>query len=191
VNPALMLLALLDLAFVALLPKIFFRSGQFNLRWLMTAAPFIVDIAVLALALLGVTRVQLELQPSARLAAELCAVPLCAGSIALIALTIGVHRVPLALWHQDDDAPRSIVTWGPYKHVRHPFYLSFLLGLLGTLLAFPHVVTLAGLAYSLVALNLTAAREERRLASSEFGAEYRAYLQRTGRFLPRLGGGGA
>jgi protein-S-isoprenylcysteine O-methyltransferase Ste14 len=35
-----------------------------------------------------------------------------------------------------------------------------------------------------VQLGRTARREERRLLASDFGAEYRAYMQRTGRFLP-------
>jgi protein-S-isoprenylcysteine O-methyltransferase Ste14 len=42
--------------------------------------------------------------------------------------------------------------------------------------------------YGLLALNFTAAREERRLRASEFGQEYLAYMQRTGRFWPKLAG---
>jgi hypothetical protein len=37
-------------------------------------------------------------------------------------------------------------------------------------------------------LNATAAREETRLSQSEFHDEYLSYLQRTGRFMPRLVG---
>jgi protein-S-isoprenylcysteine O-methyltransferase Ste14 len=33
-------------------------------------------------------------------------------------------------------------------------------------------------------LNYTAAREERRLLASAFGEQYRAYVFRSGRFLP-------
>jgi protein-S-isoprenylcysteine O-methyltransferase Ste14 len=123
------------------------------------------------------------------IAMELASVVLCAGSIALIAFTLGTHRIPIALWHQENDAPRHIVTWGAYSRVRHPFYASFLVCLVGTVLALPHAGTIATLAYAIVALNLTAAREEKRLAASQFGEEYRQYMGRTGRFWPRLGGG--
>ena len=83
------------------------------------------------------------------------------------------------------DAPRQLVTWGAYKYVRHPFYASFLLAYAGACLLYPHPAVLAFCAYSAAVLNLTAAKEERRLAASEFGDEYRAYMARTGRFFPR------
>lgn len=37
----------------------------------------------------------------------------------------------------------------------------------------------------LLALNRTAAREERRLLGSPFGPAYAEYLRRTGRFVPK------
>jgi len=46
-------------------------------------------------------------------------------------------------------------------------------------------VMLLALAYGCAILNATAAREEQRLANSPFGASYRQYLERTGRFLPK------
>ena len=107
------------------------------------------------------------------------------GSIALITYTIGTHRVPLALWHQDNDAPQSIVTYGAYKHVRHPFYSAFLLALAGAVVGCPHPGTLACLVYAVLMLRHTARKEEHNLSNSEFGEEYRAYVSRTGRFIPR------
>jgi len=183
-----LLLALLDLSFVALLPWIFFRrDGKLNARWFATAAPYMFGIVLVALALAG--KIEGWRPPSLgiALAMELLAVVLCAGSIALMAFTLGTHRIPIALWHQENDAPRHIVTWGAYRRVRHPFYASFLLCLLGTVLVLPHPLTAITLLYALVALNLTAAREERRLAASEFGDEYRKYMQHTGRFWPGSG----
>ncbi|HEY2981604.1 MAG TPA: hypothetical protein VGJ22_10515, partial [Anaerolineales bacterium] len=70
----------------------------------------------------------------------------------------------------------------------HPFYTAFLLALLAALLLCPSLGTLATMVYGLLALNFTAAREERRLRASEFGQEYLAYMQRTGRFWPKLAG---
>lgn len=181
-------LALLDLCFVALLPWIFFRrDGKKNARWFATAAPYMLGIVLVVCALFGRIEGWKPPTQAAAVAMELLSVLLCAGSIALMALTLGTHRIPIALWHQDNDAPRHIVTWGAYSRVRHPFYASFLVCLLGTVLTLPHALTALALLYALVALNLTAAREERRLASSEFGEEYRKYMTRTGRFWPRFG----
>lgn len=185
-----LLLALLDLCFVALLPWIFFRrDGKLNARWFATAAPYMLGIVLVVLALASRIEGWKPTREPIALAMELLSVVLCAGSIALMAFTLGTHRIPIALWHQENDAPRHIVTWGAYSRVRHPFYASFLVCLLGTVLVLPHALTALTLLYALVALNLTAAREERRLAASEFGDEYKLYMARTGRFWPRLGGG--
>lgn len=183
-------LALLNVAFVALLPKIFFRSdGTFNLRWMLTAAPYVLNPVFLILNMEHVTiwhPVSIGL-PHERLILETVAVPLFAASIALIAFTIGIHRVPLALWHQENDAPQSIVTHGPYAWVRHPFYTAFLICLAACVVACPHPATLAVLIYTQIALSLTARREERRLSASDYGEEYRAYMKKTGRFFPGFG----
>lgn len=176
-----------NLLFIGLLPKIFFRQdGAYNLMWFVTGAPFGLAGAALAAALAGRVSPLDVGSAEIQVAMTVVGVALSAGSIALIAYTIGTHRVPLALWHQDNDAPRSIVTYGAYKRIRHPFYTSFLMCLVGAVLVMPHAATLGCLAYGLAILNHTAAREERRLLASEFGGEYRDYLTRTGRFVPRL-----
>jgi protein-S-isoprenylcysteine O-methyltransferase Ste14 len=183
------LLTLLLCNFIAigLLPVVFFRrDGTFNLRWLATGAPFfIAPLAILA-GQLGYLDALAMPQGSAALAAQAIAVLLCTISIGLIAMTIGGHRVPLALWHQDNDAPVQIVTWGAYAKIRHPFYTSFLLAFLAGVIVFPHAITVFCLAYGAIALTLTAKREERRLSASEFGDEYRAYMATTGRFFPGI-----
>jgi protein-S-isoprenylcysteine O-methyltransferase Ste14 len=179
-------LYLLNFVFVALLPRIFFRQGSLNLRWFLTGAPYLVSPAALVAARQGVLSSWIPLDARLHAAAELASVPLAVLSMALIAMTLGTHRIPIALWHQAEDAPRSIVTWGPYARVRHPFYASFLTALLGATVFCPNAGTLLSFAYALIALEMTARREERRLCASEFGAEYAAYMKRTGRFVPHF-----
>jgi protein-S-isoprenylcysteine O-methyltransferase Ste14 len=185
-EPAL-LLTMLNFALIGLLPRIFFRGdGVLNARWWATATPFgIVPVYLVVARILGLDPIT---PTSWTRPLALVAVLLSAASIGLICLTLGTHRIRIALWHQDNDAPANIVTYGAYRWIRHPFYTSFLLAFLAAVALHPDPVTLAGLAYGIVALSLTARREERRLAASAFGAEYRQYLARTGRFLPRLGG---
>lgn len=184
------LLALLICNYVAigLLPVLFFRrDGQYNLRWLATAAPFFIVPATLLLAAFGVLETPVAIGAAVQFSGEVIAVLLSVLSIALLAMTVGAHRVPLALWHQDNDAPAQLVTWGPYARVRHPFYTSFILALAAAVIALPHALTLACLAYTVIALTVTARREERRLAGSDLGADYRDYIAATGRFFPRFG----
>ena len=178
---SLLVLLLVNFTAIGLLPILFFRrDGQFNLRWIATGAPFFVVPAGLLLGWFGVLDA-VPLDAGAVIATLLSAV-----SIALIAMTVGTHRIPLALWHQDNDAPAEIVTWGPYARVRHPFYTSFLLAFAAAAFAFPHLLTVGCLVYGFVALTITAAREEERLSASAFGDEYRRYMSVSGRFFPRV-----
>jgi protein-S-isoprenylcysteine O-methyltransferase Ste14 len=179
------LLIVLNFALIGLLPRIFFRpDGRMNARWWATALPFCVAPSFLIAAYAAGLA---PLIPRGWLTAgAMVSVVLSATSIGLICLTLGTHRIPIALWHQDSDAPEHIVTYGAYRWIRHPFYAAFLLAFGSAAFFLPHWVTLGALGYALAALNLTARREERRLAGSAFGPEYRRYLRRTGRFVPRL-----
>lgn len=111
---------------------------------------------------------------------------ICVASYCLISYTVGTHRIPLALWHQENDAPKQIVTWGAYKKIRHPFYTSFLTALVASVVAAPNVLTIFSLVYGFVILNMTAAKEEKKLSSSQYGQEYLDYMKGTGRFIPKV-----
>jgi protein-S-isoprenylcysteine O-methyltransferase Ste14 len=180
-------LVLLNFSLIGLLPIVFFRrDGTFNFSWFATAAPFLITAVALMLGLFD--RVQPIYQPGllVQTAMQMLAVVVAVASITLIGLTIGVHRVPLALWHQQNDAPVELVTWGPYARIRHPFYTSFLLAFLAAILVLPHYLTLLTWVYSSITLTMTAKREERRLMASAYGDQYIRYYRRSGRFLPRL-----
>jgi protein-S-isoprenylcysteine O-methyltransferase Ste14 len=77
------------------------------------------------------------------------------------------------------------VDHGPYRFVRNPMYIGILmvgmsLGLaLGTLL----LPVAAGLMFTLLALRT---RTEERYLIERFGDQYRDYMKRVGRFLPKL-----
>lgn len=165
-----------------MLPVIFFQ-GTPNVKWFVTAVPFFFFPVVMPLAYLDVFE---ALTPDGwRPALEVVSVFPAVGSLALVFLTLGTHRTRLALWHQDNDAPSSIVTYGAYGRIRHPFYTAFLIAFAGAAVAFPHWATVPLFLYAVVLLNTTASREERRLSVSAFGSEYRDYITRTGRFVPR------
>jgi len=184
---SLLVLIVFNFALVGLLPVLFFRrDGAFNLRWIATGAPFFVAPFALVLGYVGILPLTDDLSVAGTTLLQGFATLLSATSIGLIAMTVVSHRVPLALWHQDNDAPVELVTWGPYRHIRHPFYSSFLLAFLAGVLAFPHALMFGCFAYGFVALSITAAREEQRLGNSEFGGQYRRYMRASGRFFPRL-----
>lgn len=80
----------------------------------------------------------------------------------------------------------QLICSGPYAFVRHPMYTSFLLmGLGQALLLSNWVVGLAGLIGFAVLFFLRVDKEERMMLEI-FGAQYRAYMDRTKRIIPYL-----
>ena len=80
----------------------------------------------------------------------------------------------------------TLVTQGPYRWVRHPFYDCAAMFVTGIALLAANWFILATGAFAIgVLVNRTRIEEEKLLA--RFGDPYRAYLARTGRFLPKLG----
>lgn len=81
----------------------------------------------------------------------------------------------------------TLVTSGPYRWVRHPFYVAVLLAVLGNaLMAANWFLFLTGaLVFVLMTIRM---RKEEELLVARFGDAYRDYMKRTGRFWPRMGG---
>jgi len=186
----LFLLLAVTFATIGGLPIGYFGGGrELNVRWWLTATPFFVAPVAIAVSFFGFIPAWPAWAPPAPVADLLAAgAGLAAvGSIGLIAYTAGSHRRAPALWHQTDDAPAEIVTWGAYSRIRHPFYSAFLLAFSAAVLAAPSLASIACLVWAGVGLSLTARREEQRLLSSDFGGAYGAYMARTGRFLPSVG----
>ncbi len=82
-------------------------------------------------------------------------------------------------------AEHTLVQTGPYRWVRHPFYVTAALLIVSvSLLAANWAIALAGVAV-VILLVIRTPNEERHL-SARFGSQYQAYMDRTGRFFPRL-----
>ncbi len=81
-------------------------------------------------------------------------------------------------------ARHTLVTSGPYRWVRHPFYVAFALAV-----AANSVVTanwfLALTGVISIALIVIRTRIEEEKLIERFGDAYRDYMERTGRFIPR------
>jgi protein-S-isoprenylcysteine O-methyltransferase Ste14 len=82
----------------------------------------------------------------------------------------------------------NLITHGPYRWVRHPFYVvGFIWCFSLSLLTANWLLALVGSA-ALSMLVIRTGIEEAKLIE-RFGDEYRAYAQRTGRFFPLVGRG--
>lgn len=79
---------------------------------------------------------------------------------------------------------QRLVTWGPYRYVRHPSYLGYFLMFLGLFFLWPNLFTLFPLAAIPGYFSLTF--EEERLLVQRFRDEYVRYQRKTGRFIPKF-----
>ncbi|MBA3049297.1 MAG: isoprenylcysteine carboxylmethyltransferase family protein [Alphaproteobacteria bacterium] len=74
---------------------------------------------------------------------------------------------------------------GPYRSIRHPQYVGFVLVMFGFLLQWPTVLTLAMFPV-LVFMYWRLARSEERETEARFGLDYATYRRATPAFIPRL-----
>ena len=78
-----------------------------------------------------------------------------------------------------------LVTHGPYRWVRHPFYLAFAMAVIAnTLITASGFLAITGTAAFLAIVARTSIEEKKLI--DRFGRDYVSYMRRTGRFLPRI-----
>lgn len=111
-----------------------------------------------------------------------------AGAVLLMAgggVLIVVGMVAVAAgWRWIHRAGGDLVTEGPYAVVRHPQYAGLLLMVVGALVQWPTLATVA-MAPVLAATYLRLARREEEALLAGFGERYLAYRARTPMLVPR------
>jgi protein-S-isoprenylcysteine O-methyltransferase Ste14 len=103
------------------------------------------------------------------------------GLIYWIFISIGNNISPTSATRID----HKLITTGPYKWVRHPLYTIGSLVFLSFGLTADNwfIILLSVMAFVVMAFRIP--REEQNL-NEKFGADYKKYMKRTGRFLPRF-----
>lgn len=116
-----------------------------------------------------------------------------ASSIPLVELCgslLIVSALALRLWALgciDGNKKRVLVTWGPYRYVRHPLYSGSVLFTLGSCLVLESLMGALLLGFFLTWFYLPSLRTEERFLAARFGAEWDAYCRQTGMLVPRMG----
>ncbi len=108
------------------------------------------------------------------------------GALSAAAL-IGVHRALGKYWSpylrlQQD---HRLVTDGPYRWVRHPMYSAIIGSMIALALVSANWLVILLCALRIALLNARISREEAMMLS-RFGDQYRDYIERTGRLVPRF-----
>lgn len=86
----------------------------------------------------------------------------------------------------NDDLPQFVHRRGPYAFVRNPFYASYLLAEVSTVVMWPSVWGAAVVATMVAYYQWLARYEEAKFSRSPVAVEYAEYKARTGRLVPRF-----
>ena len=96
--------------------------------------------------------------------------------------TLGVNITDTVVTRKN----HTLVTNGPYRYLRHPFYVATTLFVVAGMLATANwFIAITG-TVTLTLLIIRTSKEEELLVK-RFGDDYRHYMNRTGRFIPRVG----
>lgn len=108
---------------------------------------------------------------------------LSVSAVVFVAAWLTTFRRPFTVVFSPD-VPTRIVTYGIYRYVRHPFYLSYMLTFIADAVACKDVTNVACAVVVVVMYTVAARLEESKFARSALGAAYTEYKARTGMFWP-------
>jgi protein-S-isoprenylcysteine O-methyltransferase Ste14 len=107
--------------------------------------------------------------------------------IAGVALLAATHRALGRNWSGvlEIAEKHALIVSGPYRRVRHPMYTAFFcIAIANALLCANLIVAIVGLA-AVAMMYVARVTDEEAMLIEQFGDEYRRYMQRTGRLVPK------
>lgn len=123
------------------------------------------------------------------------AIPLVGGIIAgcILAVCLALYEwARHAIWGRrfgvgfGEHVPDELCEAGPYRYIRHPLYLAYMLAYVAALVALPHWGTATLFVVSVALFVIMARNDERTIGQSPLAAAYAAYRERTGMFFPKF-----
>jgi len=113
-----------------------------------------------------------------------------------LGVALGIVSLPFLTWvhhvldkHWDISLTlredHKLVTSGPYRWVRHPMYTVHIVYFFTWVLVSANLLLLINYLLTIILIFARIPKEEKMLLD-QFGDEYRAYMKRTGRLLPRF-----
>jgi len=117
-------------------------------------------------------------------------------SLRWLGVALGIISLPFLTWvhhvldkHWDISLTlqedHKLVTSGPYRWVRHPMYTVHIVYFFTWVLVSANLLLLINYLLTIILIFARIPKEEKMLLE-QFGDEYRAYMKRTGRLLPRF-----
>ena len=149
----------------------------------MPTGTVVISIVVSLTTLIFLGLLWIESQP---LLAQAVGLAICLASMWLFYAAIRASREARLKMAFDVENPHGLVTTGPYRYLRHPFYTSYLIFWVGFAVATWSAWTLLPLAIILFIYVRAALGEEAKFSRTPMAEEYAAYRQRTGFFWPKF-----
>jgi protein-S-isoprenylcysteine O-methyltransferase Ste14 len=149
----------------------------------MPAGAKLISILVIASGLFLLLLVWRNEQPTGT---QLFGIALQILSYILFWSAIGATRNAALLAAFTPLSPHSLVTSGPYRFVRHPFYSSYLLFWVGLTVCTWSVWAIVPLVGMFVTYLQAALDEERKFSKTELATDYSQYMAKTARFVPGI-----
>ncbi|RPI86970.1 MAG: isoprenylcysteine carboxylmethyltransferase family protein [Chloroflexi bacterium] len=88
--------------------------------------------------------------------------------------------------HLQIQPEHRLVKNGPYRYIRHPAYLGYLLMALGIAISYSSLISIGAVLVLLLPGLAYRMRVEEKLLAHEFGDEYQVYAQKTQHLIPGL-----
>ena len=151
----------------------------------MPTGTAVISVVVTATTLLYLTLIWIETQP---LFAHLVGLAIQCFGVWLFYMAIKASREASLKMAFDVANPHGLVTTGPYRYLRHPFYTSYLVFWIGWAIATWSAWSLIPLLVIAVIYVMAALGEERKFSRTEMADAYAEYRRQTGFFWPRLPG---
>ena len=151
----------------------------------MPVGTVVISAVVIGTSAIYLLLLWLEQQP---IPAQLAGLLFEAGGMALFFAAIRASRAAALKMAFDRENPHGLVTQGPYRYLRHPFYTSYLIFWIGWAIATWSLWSVIPLAVITVIYVLAALGEERKFSRTAMAADYADYRRKTGFFWPRLPG---
>lgn len=103
---------------------------------------------------------------------------------AMLRIWVRLHIRGLYTGHVQVRADHRLVQNGPYRFIRHPGYLGYVLIGLGVVISYASWIGLAALLFMLLPGLAYRMRVEERLLTEQFGEEYINYTKKTRKLIP-------
>ena len=151
----------------------------------MPTGTVVISVVVTATTVVFLALLWLESQP---LLAQIVGLAVQCAGVWLFFAAIRASREAELKMAFDVANPHGLVTTGPYKYLRHPFYTSYLVFWIGWAIATWAAWSLIPLVAITVIYVIAALGEEQKFARTEMAGAYDDYRRQTGFFWPRLPG---